>query len=361
MTPSPTGDHVGANGPPTPGGHLTPVPVGEIEAELARRWDVAAAQARRQRLHSAALTLIACVEEEQDHQKVIDAVEALAGKHPLRAIALHSASSIPKGTVEAWIGTGCSGADGSVPVCSEEIVLEANAGEAERAISAVRSLLVPDLPVFLWWRSCSPLGAVLFEQLEPLCSRIIVDSLRFGDGAHALVSMREIVERFESRLTVRDLNWQRTEPWRNAIGVCFDDPLLLQLLPAFDRCSVTFAADAGTKVPSARSLLMAGWLTTRLAPLRGNCTVAPGKHWADIEPGRVFAISLTSSTSKASLVLVRETKPTAIKAEAHRADGSRFRSWLFPAATLAEASLLDRCMDTLGRDRLFEAAVTAAA
>ncbi len=78
----------------------------------------------------------------------------------------------------------------------------------------------------------------------------------------------------------------------------------------------------------------------------------------NIEPGRVVAISLTSSSSKASLVLVRQSAPTAIKAEAHDTDGTRFRSWLFQAATVPEASLLDRCMDTLGRDRLFEAAVT---
>jgi hypothetical protein len=78
-----------------------------------------------------------------------------------------------------------------------------------------------------------------------------------------------------------------------------------------------------------------------------------------LQHGRVVSIVLTSSTCKASVLLVRQPSPIGIDAQAQASDGSQMRRWRFPASTLGEAELLDGCLQTLGPDPVFEAALDA--
>jgi len=181
--------------------------------------------------------------------------------------------------------------------------------------------------------------------------------MRFGDGAAALDTLRALLNLGEKKMSVRDLNWERTAPWRAAIASCFDDRNVLALLPEIDRCSITYAADGEKELPSARAMLMAGWLVSRLPRLRGHARTAPGKRWSDVAAGRVVAIALNSSSSKASVMLVRQPPPIGIEVQAHGSDGKQFRRWRYPAQSLTEAELLDCCLETLGSDAIFEAAL----
>ena len=345
------------DGPTTPPAGLVPAHVDRIEEELSRRWCEDAKKHSVPHMHSCAMTIIAWVEEETDSRGVLDVVEQLGGKHPVRAIVLRASDAMPEEKVSAWIGTGCTGVEASEAVCSEEIVLHANVHSPERLSSVVHGLLVPDLPVYLWWRSGSPFSNAVFRLLRPLADRIVVDSILFGDGAAALDTLRRLVQQGGARTTVRDLNWQRTEPWRNAIAACFDDADVLAMLPDLNRCAVTYASPAESKA-SARSLLMSGWLASRYEPLRGHCKLATSQT-VDISLGRVASIALSSSTDKVSLLLERQQSPAGIKAAANMADGRLLKEWIFPAKSLSEAELLDRCLDALGRDALFELALEA--
>lgn len=338
----------------TPAG-MQAVQVSAIEDALKASWRGERGKDGAPVTHSCALTLVISVEDENAGSDVALVAQQLASKTPLRAIVLRTSDRSTENAVSAWVAHGCEGADGEA-ICSEQIVLDANAHDPELLVSAVRGLLVPDLPVYLWWRSGSPFGNSVFSELRNLADRIVVDSICFGDGAAALDTLRRLVQR-TARPTVRDLNWQRTEPWRNALAACFDDDEILALLPNFNRCAVTFAS-AGDSRASARSLLLYGWLASRFPPLRGHGKIVAGKKWADVEPGRVVSVALTSSSSGSALTLVRQQAPTAIVAQACDRQGGAIKSWIFPAATLTEAQLLDRCIDSLGRDPLFESALS---
>ncbi|MDQ6824274.1 MAG: glucose-6-phosphate dehydrogenase assembly protein OpcA [Candidatus Eremiobacteraeota bacterium] len=336
---------------------MTPVAVSQIEDALTKAWRDAARKQDLPHTHTCSLTLVAWVDDPSDGEGVLHAVSELAAKHPIRAIVLSAAETAPDDTVSARISIGCDD-ESAGAICSEEIVLSGNSHTPELLGSAVRGLLVPDLPVYLWWRSGSPSGNVLFSELSKLADRVVVDSIRFGDGAAALDTLRRLVQRAKPYASVRDLNWQRTEPWRNAVAACFDDLAIAAILPALNRCSITYASSDHSSA-SARSLLMYGWLASHHPPLRGHVKIAPGKHWADIAHGRIVAITLTSSTCKGSVMLVREQSPTAIVAEAHGRDGNALKRWRWPALSMSEAQLLDRCIDALGRDAIFELALSA--
>ncbi len=353
---------------------LTPVRVAQIGDTIAERWRTMAAKLDRPQSHACVMTLIICVEEEGDNRFALDIIDQLSGKYPIRVISV-GRSDKERDTVRAWVNTACEG-EGSAAICSEEIVLQAGPDSDDRLVSAVRGLLVSDLPVMLWWRGGAPLGSALWNGLQPLCDRVIVDSHRFvvagteaganvvgdwkvarGDGASALEVLRELVKAGGQRASVRDLNWERTSPWRGAIATCFDDREMLSLLSDIDRCSITFAATSDAEPPSARALLMAGWLSTRLPRLREHSMIAPGTAWANLSSGRIVAITLCASASKTSLLLVRQSSPTGIEVQAHDRNGKAFRRWHFGAATLTEAQLLDGCLQTLGRDPLFESSL----
>ncbi len=355
---------------------LTPVRVAQIGDTIAERWRTMVAKLERPQSHACVMTLIICVEDEGDNRFALDIIDQLSGKYPFRVISV-GRSDKERDAVRAWVNTACEG-EGSAAICSEEIVLQGGADSGDRLVSAVRGLLVSDLPVMLWWRGGAPQGTALWTGLLPLCDRVIVDSHRFvvadadanvagdwkvapgdarGDGASALAVLRELVKAGGQRVSVRDLNWERTSPWRGAVATCFDDREMLSLLSDIDRCSITFAATSETAQPSARALLMAGWLSTRLPRLREQSTIAPGTAWANLAPGRLVAITLCASANKTSLLLVRQSSPTGIDVQAHDRKGKAFRRWHFGAATLTEAQLLDGCLQTLGRDPLFESSL----
>ncbi|HXW50500.1 MAG TPA: glucose-6-phosphate dehydrogenase assembly protein OpcA [Candidatus Acidoferrales bacterium] len=352
---------------------LTAVAVANIEAALAERRRVMVSKLEHPHSRACVMTLIVGIQETTDNQPALDVVSQLAGKYPIRVIAVGSAA-MADNSLTAWVNTACEGVD-SVSICTEEIVLQGSADSTDRVLSAVRGTLVSDLPVMLWWRGGAPAGDALWSGLFAMSDRAIVDSHRFalgfrasggasvtgGHGPAAIKALRGIVRAGGSRASVRDLNWQRTAPWRAAIATCFDDREVLALLPDIDRCSITFSGEGDDDPPSARALLMAGWLRNRLPRLRESCVVAPGKRSAGIDPGRIVGIALTSSGNKASLLLVRKSAPTSIEAQASSPDGKSFRRWSFGASTLTEAQLLDGCLETLGRDSMFEASLEYAA
>jgi glucose-6-phosphate dehydrogenase assembly protein OpcA len=342
----------GAPQAPMPG--LTAVTVAQVESALDERRIALTAKLPNPHAHSCTMTLIIAVEDEHDHRCAFEVVEQLAGKYPVRVITLQTTRA--RDEVLAWVNTQCDG-EPTAPICSEEIVLQGGGDSIDRIVSAVRGILVPDLPVFLWWRGNAPHGNPLWQGLKQMCDRVIIDSVRFGDGAAGLDSMRRLVSLGGKKMSVRDLNWQRTAPWRAAIASCFDDREVLSLLPDIDRASITYASSRQKDQPSARALLVAGWLASRVPRLRGRCKTAPGKHWSDVEAGRVVAVMLTSSTNKASLMFVRQQSPTAVEAQAAGRGGEQFRRWTYRANTLTEAELLDACLETLGNDLVFESAL----
>ncbi|MDQ6781312.1 MAG: glucose-6-phosphate dehydrogenase assembly protein OpcA, partial [Candidatus Eremiobacteraeota bacterium] len=308
---------------------MAPVAVANIETALTQSWRELARKQGTTLVHACSLTLLIWVDQEAAGRGVLEAVNQLAGKHPIRAIVVSPEEGMAEGSVAAWFANGCD-AQTVDPICSEEILLRAHPQSTESLASAVRGLLVADLPIYLWWRGGSPSGHPLFSALCGMADRVVVDSIRFGDGPAALDTLRRLVQRNPGRVTVRDLNWQRTEPWRNALAACFDDHDVLTMLPHLDRCSVTYSGTDGSSA-SARSMLIYGWLASRFPALRGRVRIAPGKHWADIAHGRIVAISLNSAANKCSLMLVRQQSPTGITAEARALDGRVMRRWTFQA------------------------------
>ena len=131
-------------------------------------------------------------------------------------------------------------------VCSEVIELRLHGSLATAPASVVLPLVLPNLPVFLRWRGRPAFGRPAFEQLVDVVDRLVVDSREWDDvpGCYP-----ELVPYFE-RVAISDIVWGRTLRWRRAIA---------ELWPA-----VRSAAELHVRGPLPESMLLRGWLVSRL-------------------------------------------------------------------------------------------------
>lgn len=164
--------------------------------------------------------------------------------------------------LSSWISANCHFAGGGKQVCSEEITLVASGDRIARLPPVVSALLIPDMPVAVWWLGDLPQENEDYAQLilEP-ADRMIVDSADFDSPAD-LTLLSRVAEKTST--APADLNWVRLEEWRAATASVFDPPAMRRRLHSIRRIRVV-AAIAGHEFfgDSVESLLYAAWISTQ--------------------------------------------------------------------------------------------------
>ncbi len=129
--------------------------------------------------------------------------------------------------MRAWIHAHClvSTAGGS-PTCCETVTVGARGSSVADLPNILVSLLVPDLPVFLYWRSFKPEDQELAVKVADFADLLIVDSHVSKDDAHNRGRLLTLLTHAPKGLCVRDLNWSRLTAWRDLIAQFFDPPAL---------------------------------------------------------------------------------------------------------------------------------------
>lgn len=141
-------------------------------------------------------------------------------------------------------------------VCCEYITLKAPESAFVRACSTVASLLIPNLPTFLWWQGDLDLNSLLFQKLVALSNRVIVDSRGFVNPEEDLQEIHLLVG--EGR-HCGDLNWRRLLPWQELTAQAFDPPDRRESLYLVDRVNLDYKAGN-----PCQAFLFLGWLAGRL-------------------------------------------------------------------------------------------------
>lgn len=353
--PMPPANGATANAPPG----FVALDAGSVDDALANRWQGLALKGEAPVSRACTLNLLSYVENLADMAEVSAIVDRLAESHPIRAIGFSLDDSIPDGTVRTWIGDVCATHADRTHICSEDVALAAHSNGAARLTSSITSSLKRDVPAMLWWRGGSPFVSRLFRQVAPLIDKIIVDSVRFGDGAASLDTLRRLAEYRGGSLVVADLNWERTRAWRGTLAACFDDPAVLALLDDFDRVSIecTDEVDGPISGPS-RALLLAGWIVNRRPQLGGRGSIV-GRRGARGAEGSISSVTLSSSRTRAQLVVTWDVKADRLRGCANDGDGEEIRCLRFAADPQDDASLLARCIRSFDRDPLFDKVLRA--
>jgi glucose-6-phosphate dehydrogenase assembly protein OpcA len=183
--------------------------------------------------------------------------DEVARQNPCRIIALCPVSE-STGGVRAQVSAYCpvQKNGGSSLICCEYITLKGTDSELAEVCGFIQSLVIGDLPKFLWWKAIPDWDQELFRKLATFCNLTIVDSSTFADTATALLNIHSL---HQKGINVSDLNWRRLSAWQELTAEAFDPPSRRAALAEVDRFVLDH--EAGN---SAQAFLFLGWLASRL-------------------------------------------------------------------------------------------------
>lgn len=254
-------------------------------------------------IRAALLTLIAVAETPEEAAAAPDLVLRLIGHASGRVLLVEL---VPDGApLSAQVRAHCHGGAGARQLCGEEIVLRSAPAGDDLLSGVLLPLLVPDLPVFLYWPRAAallesrpgedvPRGADLLCDLDPAVDYLVLDSALARDPVALQSRLRLLAQRAPGTgMTPRDLNWARLLAWREALAGAVDDG---RLDPAgIERIVIEARGGCGGLCP-ARPALLAGWLIDRLGWTTTRVVRGPERIDIEAGEGRRLAIRLAEPT-----------------------------------------------------------------
>jgi len=234
--------------------------VAQIEHELARlRMNEDGSLGAR----ASVLNLIV-VTSEESAPEVTRLVSDLAGHYPSRAILLISDPYEEEANLDIGLSAFCNarnGMPGGVDhqVCAEQIAIHVEGPPAEHLESLAGPLLLPDLPVFLWYPNGDVSGSLECHGMAALADRLILNSGVSGGCEASLRSIAYFLEHDEVVPAVGDLQWAAISSWRSLIADLFASPERTGELGKIRRVEILH-----DRTGECQALLMAGWLSMAL-------------------------------------------------------------------------------------------------
>ena len=339
----------------------------------------------RVRTRTRVLTLVVVATRPETEERALDAVNALASRHPSRAIILSPGDPDGPATIDAQIFARCQIAPGTTAeTCTEEILIRTGGEIVQHLTGVVAPLLIHDLPAVLWWPDDPPIGSRPFRELLESSDRLLVDSGSFReDGAKRLVGLAAVVA--DGRAAVHDIGWMRLTLWRELVAGLFDHPLLLPELEHIRTIRI-YLSQPGETLRVTKAACFAGWLGSALgweigSPMekaRGSDSLfgsfRHGRHQIKVEFRPVQAVGDRSMRSPGSLTRVElelgrgryDIRARVTRAADHllaTADwsGARVTRRAGRLEPFGEAPYIAEALDSAGPDRIFERSLAMAA
>src|SRR2546430_8824477 len=196
---------------------------GAIEKNLADLWRTSKEVSDDALTRAALWNVVAHTCTTQLHTQASETLGLASATVPQRSIVIRADGSA-KPQIQSWISANCHLVGGGKQVCSEEISIVAGGDRIHRVPPLVNALLIPDMPVAVWWLGDLPNEHedYVLALLEP-ADRLIVDSVHFDSPADLLLINR-VAEK--TTTTPADLNWVRLEEGRPGEGAVFRPPPL---------------------------------------------------------------------------------------------------------------------------------------
>jgi len=182
---------------------------------------------------------------------------ALAAQNPCRVITLCPTFGDDEG-VSAQVSAYCpvQKSGSSNLVCCEYITLRGTKDALERVGDLVKSLVVSDLPMFVWWKATPNPEQELFGRLAKISSCLVLDSSYYGDAESEILKIQKLVN---EHTNIADLNWYRLAPWQELAAEAFDPPERRMDIKEINRVGVDYE-----KGNPAQALMFLGWLASRM-------------------------------------------------------------------------------------------------
>lgn len=195
------------------------VDIDRIEAELTKLRYLTAGDpdaGESFAIRTSLVNMVVLAEDDDTAAQASRVIENLAAHHPSRALVVIARPSEDESQIDASLAAHCHLAPGmDQQVCCEEVTLHVSGRAAFHLHSIIVPLLIPDLPVVVWWTGPLPDKSHLIEELCDVADHFVVDSSRFADQLGDLSRIREFASLHNC--AIGDLNYERIRPWRNLV------------------------------------------------------------------------------------------------------------------------------------------------
>jgi glucose-6-phosphate dehydrogenase assembly protein OpcA len=205
------------------------------------------------------LNLITVVSEEATLGSVSHVLDGLSITNPSRTLILLAQDDRVSDKLEAEVSAQERTESGH-RVSTERVLLHAHGDVARHLASLATPLLIPDLPVILWWPGRPNFDNTLFNDLCELADRLVVDTDDGFDDA-SLRRLLDVARRDRARAEIGDFNWARLIAWRHIAAQFFDMPGMLAKLAGIHGVTIFYGTDGSTM----QARLLGGWIRSRLA------------------------------------------------------------------------------------------------
>ncbi len=354
------------------------VNVAAVEKELALFWK-SAGEGNEAAMRACSCNLIAVVQNREDAKAFPQVLARLSEWHPNRSIVTYiepGGQPTQADGMQAWISAQCfQPLRGGTQVCCEAITIAARGKAVTDLPNTLLSLLVPDLPVYLYWRSFKITDKELIARMARFSHLLIVDSHQSRQDAQNRFHLLQLLIDQPAGIAIRDLNWSRITAWRDLIAQFFDAAATRDYLQEITEVEITRNLSAPGSIPS-RTLLLTGWLASRLGWNRisaerygdqwlsrwkcGNHEVRVNFAGTTAEPNQppgISSVTLRTSSKTEFSVMIEQGSPF-LTATAAVEDSRLIHS--VPQEPQDEASLLIRELSQTGEDIVFKEALAEA-
>lgn len=266
----------------------------KIEPELIRLWEDLA----KEKMRACLFNLIVFNRLSARTDYIRDIVQKVSEKYPCRVLFITSDPDSQHPylkTAVSVVGTGS--------IACDYIDIGVSGPDLERVPFVLLPHIIPDLPISLLWTEDPSRPHPLFAPLSKLAHRIIFDS----ESADSLLAFSQKVLALKEELGIdtADLNWARTEGWRDLITSLFHSG---EKVDQIQDLRITYNAReteffCHLKV---QSLYLLAWMASRLgwkfqkathdlhfsfADQKGEIRSA---QWEKLGPGTVISVDLTT-------------------------------------------------------------------
>jgi glucose-6-phosphate dehydrogenase assembly protein OpcA len=246
--------------------------VQSVERELNQLWRESTGAAGGEEddavMSARVLNLMVYVSHESALEEVNELLGRIAFAHPCRIIVMLAEQHEPDQDIEMFVSAHClaSGGAGGKTLCGEQLTLKARGRFTVELPSASVPLLVPDLPIFLWWRDAPRLGNETFTSLMRAADRVVIDSADFRRPYEEVLELTALLgSRRKDAAAVSDLNWARLTSWRTLLASFYDVAEYLEELESINRVLIEYVPQGDAPdVVAPKALILAGWLASRL-------------------------------------------------------------------------------------------------
>lgn len=228
-----------------------------IEKRLADIWREESEEREDAVTRAALWNVVAHTWTADQHTFATQVLGRASASVPQRAIVIRADPHAENDELSSWISTNCHTISDGRQVYSEEVKIVASGERVAHVPPLVASLLLPDMPVAVWWVGDLPSEQPKYvETLLDPADRLIVDSSQF-DAANDFALVARIADKTVT--APADLSWARIDEWRAATAALFDPPQIRALLPKIR--SVRVVSGGGSSLGDcSEAVLYVSWL-----------------------------------------------------------------------------------------------------